>query len=670
MPDAAAKFWGPGGVPLATAPYAERASFRDNWVDRMSARAVGWLAASLRPRRLRDRAFIAEVIARSERLEGLSPDALSERARRLRAALLREGFTDAYLAEAFALVRWASARHLGMAQRPVQIFGARRLIRGAMLEMATGEGKTITAALAAGAAALAGLPVHVVTVNAYLAERDCEQLRPVYAALGLTSAHVVNGMADADRRAAYACDIVHAECKELCFDYLRDRLATGERRGAGRVVLGNHVGLAADAPPLMLRGLHFAIIDEADSVLIDEAKTPLIISAERPLPEAEARRLAEALQIARTLRVGEHFTLHPDLREIRLTPAGRRRVSEAGVPLGGLWRVERAREEAATQALTALHLFQCDRHYMLREDAVQIVDEYTGRAMPDRSWEAGLHQLIELKEGVPLTGTKTPVARITFQRFFRRYRRLSGMTGTGMEIAGEVWAEFDLATTPAPTHAPLRRRAWQPVLFGSAEARWQAVAHRVAEIAQGKGRPVLVGVRSVEASEVLSRLLDSAGVAHVVLNARQDADEAAIIARAGEPGAVTVATNMAGRGTDIKLDPVSLARGGLHVILTEFHESGRIDRQLVGRAGRQGDPGSWEAMVSLEDELFTRFAAAPTRLCRALTPRRGRAPRFARSVLRRLAQYRAERQGRLIRLAQGQADRETDRRMAFAGPPT
>jgi preprotein translocase subunit SecA len=665
MPETAVKFWGDCAAPQASAPYPERRAERDNWVDRFGARLLGSAAALLRPRRLQDHRFVRDVIARTARLEGLSRAETAERARRLRAAMLREGFTDAYLAEAFALTRRACQTHLGLAQRPVQIFAARRLIRGAMIEMATGEGKTVTAALAAAAAAMAGGPVHVITVNGYLAERDCTQLRPVYEALGLRCAFVVQGMDDAARRAAYAADIVHAECKELCFDYLRDRLSVGERRGAGRVVIGRFAGAAAGAP-LMLRGLHFAIIDEADSVLIDEAKTPLIISAEAPLPPEEAQRLGEALAISETLQKGRDYAVLADQREIRLTTAGRDAARQASRGLGSLWTVARAREEAVTQALSARHLFRRDRHYMVKDGTVQIVDEFTGRAMPDRSWEAGLHQLIELKEGLAPTGTKVPVARITFQRFFSRYRRLSGMTGTGMECAGEVWAGFSLRTTPVPTHATLRRTALPPRLFRTQPDRWRAVVTRAAALA-GAGRAVLIGTRSVAASETVSALLRETGLPHVVLNAQQDADEAAIVAAAGRAGTVTVATNMAGRGTDIALDGAVRAAGGLHVILTEFHESARIDRQLIGRCGRQGDPGSWEAVVALDDEVFTRFVPVMTRL---LTPlARGPGARPVLALLRRAAQARAERQGRSIRMAQLLAEREQERRLAFTGAP-
>jgi preprotein translocase subunit SecA len=344
--------------------------------------------------------------------------------------------------------------------------------------------------------------------------------------------------------------------------------------------------------------------------------------------------------------------------------------------LDGLWAVTRAREDRFMQALSALHSFERDTHYIVADDKVQIVDEYTGRIMPDRSWEGGLHQMIETKEGVPLSGRRTTIARITYQRFFRRYRRLAGMTGTGTEIAGELRAYFDLRTVKVPTHRPVRRQFLGLRLFRHAQAKWAAVVASALSLARppggGAGRPVLIGVRSVEDSERLSHLLDEAGLEHVVLNARQDAEEAGIIARAGEAGRVTVATNMAGRGTDIRLGPGVADAGGLHVILTEFHESSRIDRQLYGRAGRQGDLGSCEAIVSLEDDLFTRFApwgvALVRRLDARLSARHGEQVAPAHGHwLRFVAQQRAEMQHAATRRIQVAQDRDIDKSLAFAG---
>ncbi len=647
----------------------ERPETRPNAVDRLLVGKLAVLRARLTPRKLPRGGLPEAVISLGESFERVPDAILAARAASLRPRLLRDGFQPQHLCEAFALLRESTRRSLGLAQRPVQIYGAAVLLRGSLLEMATGEGKTITAALAAGTAALAGLHVHVVTVNDYLAERDCTELEPIFARLGLTVGLIVNGMPPRDRRAAYAADIVYVNNKEVTFDYLRDRLTLGERRSRPRAKLLAAVGRAdrmAAAAELIQRGLDFAIIDEADSVLIDEARTPLIISSEsgRPDDMADYNR---ALALAGSLQPGQHYEVNDRDRAARLTPSGRAEVARLSEGVGGLWAVRRAREERITQAISALRLFRRDEHYILVDDKVQIVDEFTGRVMPDRSWEAGLHQMIEAHEGVPLTGRRTTIARITYQRFFRRYRRLSGMTGTGVELTGELAAEYGLRTRRVATHRPVQRRFLHTRLFRTADDKWQAVIGSVAAMA-ARGRPVLIGVRSVRDSQTLSAALDAAGHAHVVLNARQDADEAAIVARAGQPGAITVATNMAGRGTDIKLGPGVAAAGGLHVILTEFHESSRIDRQLYGRAGRQGDPGSCEAVVSLDDELFVNYAATPRRLLAGLPHSRNGALWGAGAVLLRwIAQRRAERNNAEIRALNLRQDREQAKMLAFAG---
>lgn len=348
-------------------------------------------------------------------------------------------------------------------------------------------------------------------------------------------------------------------------------------------------------------------------------------------------------------------------RSVSLTDAGRERLSECARGLDGLWRVRRARDELARQALSALCLFENGRDYVVIEDKIQIVDEFTGRIMADRSWQGGLHQMIEAKEGVPVTGAKETLARITYQRFFRRYARLSGMTGTGRELAGEFRDTFALATVPIPTNRLRQRRHLGTRFFQDQDAKWEHVAARAAAL-HARGQPVLIGTRSVEASERAGAAIAARGVPHVVLNARQDGEEADIVARAGRRGAVTVATNIAGRGTDIKLGEGVAALGGLHVILTEYHESSRIDRQLFGRAGRQGDPGSTEAIVALDDELFTRFAPLVARIVRRMPL----GPLCA--LLRRIAQARAEAEHATTRAEQNEADRQFERALAFTGP--
>ncbi|RMG38492.1 MAG: translocase [Gammaproteobacteria bacterium] len=650
--------FGFGGARLGVSPYAELADPKNNAVDRWLDRLVGAIYSRAPFYRLRLRRFARRVIALEGRFAELSDDQLRESAWRLRPRLLRRRDDLEALAEAFALVREAGWRRLGKRLYPVQIMGALALYEGRMVEMATGEGKTLTAVPAAVVAALSGEPVHIVTVNDYLAARDAEINRPVFECFGLSCGVIDSDMEPEQRRQAYACDLTYVSNKNLCFDYLRDRISLRQRRSALRRRTFEYLQ-GGGAEPLLLRGLAFAIVDEADSVFVDEARTPLILSTTGDDPEA-ARIYPQALEIARQLTEGRDYRVDRMNREVTLEKASRRRLETLTADLEGLWRIRKAREELVRQALTALLLFENGHDYLVIDGKVQIVDEFTGRIMPDRSWQAGLHQMIEAKEGVEITGEKRTLARITYQRFFRRYLRLAGMTGTATELAGEFRDTFGLLTVRIPTHRPVRRRHHGSSYLRTAAARWDRVAERAARC-HAEGRPVLIGTRSVEASEQASAALSRRGLDHAVLNARQDEAEAEIIARAGEPGRITVATNMAGRGTDICLTEQVAARGGLHVILTEFHESGRIDRQLFGRCARQGDPGSVEAVVSLEDELFDRFAPRHLKLVRRLPLG------LLCGWMRRHAQARAEREHAITRREQTKLDRQLEQALGFSG---
>jgi len=540
------------------------------------------------------------------------------------------------------------------------------MLNRSLAEMETGEGKTITALLPAAAFALAGRRVHVITVNDYLASRDAEQLGPVYAALGLSVGLVVHGQSPAERRAAYGCDVTYCTNKELVFDYLRDRMALGRWRSHSRLLLDGLVQEGRAADRLLLRGLDVAVVDEADSVLIDEARTPLILSSAADADDS-GDMYAQALDLARRLDEGDHWRLTPQYRSVELTPDGRSALAQFADGQAGLWAVRRAREELAERALSALHLYQRDAHYIVADDKVQIVDEFTGRIMPDRTWEFGLHQMIEAKEGCTITGRRLTLARITYQRFFRRYGHLTGMTGTAAEVAGEFAGVYGLGVTRIPTNRPLRRSETGPRLFASSDARWAAVVSSARSV-RDTNRAVLIGTRSVEASERISGLLDAAGLPHRVLNARQDRQEAEIVAAAGQPGRITVATNMAGRGTDIRLDRQVREAGGLHVILTEYHEDARIDRQLYGRGGRQGDPGSHEAVASLDDELFSRFLPpALRRIASGAVSGSGEVPRALARPLIRQAQRAAERSNAVMRQETLASDLRLNDLLAFAG---
>jgi preprotein translocase subunit SecA len=599
-----------GPLSVAT-PYVEQADRRENRLDSALLHAWGRASPYLLSRLWRKQ--LDRLVRRAEdqekRLNVLPDEPLRQTADALRGRLSSANCNLGDIGLSFALAREAARRHTGMRHFRVQLLGGAAMMVGALAEMQTGEGKSLTALLPAVAAALSGRPVHIVTVNDYLARRDAELFRPVCNALGLTVGLIEHGQPPQDRQRAYACDVTYCTNKELVFDYLRDRLALGARRGRARLLVDDlfKTRLALQPQHLLLRGLHFAIVDEADSVLIDEARTPLILSGMPGEAENDAGLYETALDFARRLLPGEDFHLLAGQKAIRLTAHGEGRMAELTVGLQGLWAIRRAREELVQQALSALHFLRRDVQYIIADGKVQIVDEYTGRVMPDRSWERGLHQLIEAKENCAITERRHTLARITYQRFFRRYLHLCGMTGTAVETAGELRAVYGLRVVRIPTNRPLRRTNLGTQIFRTAAPKWNAVVDSV-NAATRQGRPVLIGTRSVDASEHVGELLHKAGLQRVILNARQDRQEAEIVAGAGQPGRVTVATNMAGRGTDIQLHPAVREAGGLHVILTEYHESRRIDRQLFGRAGRQGDPGSYESIVALDDELFQRFA--------------------------------------------------------------
>ncbi|MFD2180900.1 preprotein translocase subunit SecA [Rhodoplanes azumiensis] len=617
--------------------------------------------AGMRTRRLR--AVVAPAAAQAERLRMLGDDALRHEAlalrHRLRATMVPDRPPDTALtALAFALVREASGRILGMRHHDVQLVGAFAMVSGMIAEMDTGEGKTLTATLAAVTMALAGWPVHVVTVNDYLAKRDAETMMPLYGFFGLDVGVVVQGLAPEARRTAYACAVTYCTNKELAFDYLKDRLALGQARGALRLKLGP-LGGDDRAGKLLLRGLHFAIVDEADSVFVDEARTPLILSRQAS-SAAEARLYEQAIALARDLAEGHDFVRHAAERRLELTAAGRARVAAIARGLGGDWRGRANREGLALQALTALLTIDRDEHYIVRDGKVQMVDEYTGRIMPDRFWTDGLHQMIEIKEGCAISGRRVTLARMTYQRFFRRYRRLSGMTGTGREIAGELWRVYGLPVARIPTHKPSRRVVLPDTVLITAEERWAAIAQECRRLV-ARGVPVLIGTRSVAASEVMSRHLATAGIDHVVLSAAQDAAEAEIVAQAGQPGRVTVATNIAGRGTDIKIAESVKAAGGLHVIMSERHDARRIDRQLAGRCARQGEAGLFRAILSLDDAIL---AGSHLRWVRALARLGGPA---ARRIALRHAQKRAERLHARMRRDLLRNDESLDHALAFSG---
>jgi len=502
--------------------------------------------------------------------------------------LRRHGITPATLSAALAQVLRATEQTLGLRLHDTQLLAAALMLDQQLVEMATGEGKTLAMATAAAVAALAGVPVHLITANDYLAERDAQSLSALFHALGVSVAHIAPEHTPEQRRHIYTHDVVYATAKEVAFDHLRDSLA------------------ARQATPPLLRGLSLALIDEADSILLDEASVPLIISATTQHGAAQqAHRRAvwwQALHLARKLGQGGHagddgdFVVDPGRQSASLTLAGDQRIAGPAEALGGLWRRPRLRRELIGLALTALHALHRDQHYLVREGKVELLDTLTGRVAVGRVWSQGLHTLIELKEGCATSAPTETLAQITFQRFFRRYWRLGGLSGTLVEARAELQSLYGVQVVRVPERLPSQRQQGPTLVFGTAEQRWQAVAERAAEL-RAQGRPVLIGTDSVSDSEHLSAHLTQAGIAHAVLNARHDRDEARIIGQAGQAGRVPGATRLAGRGTGIPLDPTALAARPLHVIHCQRNESRRMDRQLAGRSGRQGQAGSTETWI-------------------------------------------------------------------------
>jgi len=615
----------------------------------------------------RSLAWIVDVVARRGReLEGFGAEALQAEAAELREQLSRSGFQKELVARSFALVRETSFRIKGMRHFPVQLMGGLALLTGNIAEMATGEGKTLTATLPACTAALAGLSVHVITVNDYLVQRDAELMEPVYKALGLSVGCIVQGMDPQQRAAAYRCDITYCNNKELVFDYLKDRITLGAMSSPAHLQLEKLYRKQPRSGRLLHRGLYFAIVDEADSVMADEARTPLIIAGQKSARFADVV-YQQAVNLAVLLRNPAEFTLAPSERRATLTEAGKLQLVALVRSLDAFWQVRPYREELATIALQALHCYTRDRQYLIDDGKIQIIDEFTGRVMPDRNWEGGLHQMIEAKEGCEITGSQETIARITYQRFFRRYLHLAGMTGTGAEVAKEMWLVYRLKSVRIPTNRPCLRRRLPDQIYPTREEKWEAIVAHIRAVHQQENRPLLVGTRSVEDSEHLSRLLDRAALPHVVLNARQDKHEAEIISRAGGLGQITIATNMAGRGTDIHLGEGVAARGGLHVILTECHEARRIDRQLFGRSARQGDPGSCVAILSLEDEVVGSLVENLPAIMRPLFAQGRRLPLWTRRLRVSLSQMSAERKHAAIRNETLRADRKLDQMLSFTG---
>ncbi len=522
----------------------------------------------------------------------------------LRAVFVRGRQDEEVVRRGFAAVREAARRETGESAYIVQLMGAMALYHGRVVQMLTGEGKTLTGSIAAPLLAWEHKHLHVLTVNDYLAKRDAESRAAIFARCGLRCGAIQQEQEPAERFGIYALPIVYGTPKQITADYLRDQIRMGQLTSAwsGRGMLGQE-GVGGHSSGPMVPGLRAGMVDEADAVLIDEGVVPLIIARSRGQDEM-ADVYKQAALIAAGLDPRTDFTVDFLRRRADLTRRGRERAIALAEGLSEpIWRAHRRAEELIRTALAARMCYHNGRQFQIVDGRVMIVDEYTGRFLLDRTWEHGLHQAVEAKEGLDITADRETLARMSFQRFFRSYRILSGMTGTAADATGEIESVYARKVMVIPTHRPIARRLLPARIFRTSEARWAAVVESIAQI-HAQGRPILVGARSITASEMLAGKLTARALPHHVLNANFDKEEAAIISRAGEAGSIVVATNMAGRGTDIKLDLKARRAGGLHVILTEMHGAQRIDRQFIGRAGRQGDPGSAQFFMSLEDELI------------------------------------------------------------------
>jgi preprotein translocase subunit SecA len=551
-------------------------------------------------------ALLEQITAQEPALQKESDAQLRKRSLSLRFRAKSGEKLDKMLPEAYALVREAAVRTLKMRHFDVQIIGGIALFYGNIAEMDTGEGKTLTATLPMYIQALVGKGSHLATVNDYLASRDAELMSPIYNMLGMSVGVIETQDASDKRRVAYASDITYGTAKEFGFDFLRDRLLLRRmgRQAGDFLGEGSSERWDASGEQPVQRGAHFSLVDEADSVLIDEARTPLIIGSlgdeAREQVEASFRWGAEH---APKFEEDEHYEYDHDKKKAELTAEGRQFMRALPEPdlLRSVGLVDLY--QYTERAVKVYRDYELNREYVVRDGEIVIVDEFTGRLAEGRKWRDGIHQAIEAKEEIEVTVPTGQAARITVQDLFLRYRHLAGMTGTARTAAREFRKIYKMRVIPIPTNRPVQRNRVPTRIFGTNDGKWEAIADEVVELYQ-QGRPVLVGTRSIDKSELLSGLLSDRGMKHQVLNANEVAKEADIVALAGQPGKVTVATNMAGRGTDIKLGEGVPEAGGLAVIITEMHDAARVDRQLCGRCGRQGDPGTYRFYVSLEDEIL------------------------------------------------------------------
>jgi len=548
-----------------------------------------------------------QVISIGETLQSFSESDLQQELDDVRYQLMRTGLEEKNIIQSFALIREFAARSIGYRHHNVQIQGAWVMINDGLAEMETGEGKTFTATLVAGTTALAGIPTHVMTANDYLAERDANNMESLYQRLNVSVGIAVSHFDEEKRKHAYDCDITYCTSQQVAFDYMRDRMVLKNQDSRLQKLLSQlpHTNLQ---PTLFLKGLCFAIVDEADSIFADDAINPLVIAKDNSNPEQE-KIYHQANIVASNLKPDIDFILQTNKNTILITEAGELTISEMVKEWTGLWKAKRRSLFLIDLALKARYVLNRDVDYLVKDNKIIIISENSGRQMVDRSWSLGLQQLVECKENCPMSGERETLSSLTYQRFFRRYIKLAAMTGTAKSIRKELKHIYQLEfVSIKPFKSVIRQYAGCRIFF-SDEEKWKYCLSKIRSLHE-MGRPILIGCRTVAFSNHVSGLLQHENLDHRVLNALQDEDEAQKISLAGELGAITVVTNMAGRGTDIELTAQSKELGGLHVMVVEPNDNRRIDRQLVGRCARQGDPGSYEVVFSLDNEWFRRFYPA------------------------------------------------------------
>lgn len=545
--------------------------------------------------------------------------------------------------QAMAGICEAVRRVFGFKPHREQIMGAFAILKGAVAEMATGEGKTLTANLSAITAAWRGMPVHVVTANDYLAARDCELGQKLFAKCGVTAAFVTGDVPPDRRSAAYGHDIVYTTARDMLADHLRDDLVLAGKVGRIKHALAPALNAGkVKASGIVMRGAYQVIVDEADSVLIDEAVTPLIISEQKP-DDLLASAAVKAVDLARNLEISIDYLVNTELRSVELTPAGRINVARMVLDAGPFWQRRDRAEELVNTALYSMHMMALNKHYLIEEGKVVLIDELTGRLARERTLSLGVQQVLEAALDLDISDPSSVRARLSFQRYFQRLPRIGGMTGTAHESKTELGKVYGLGIVQVPTHQPSKRKAIGYQIFGYDEEKLSQIV-KDTKLLSHQGRAILIGVKSVLTSQNLATIFtaEAPDLPFKILNAVNDTEENTIIARAGQSGMVTIATNMAGRGTDIKIPKDVVKCGGLHVIIAETNDFSRIDRQLIGRCARQGDPGSYERYVALDEDVVTRFLPTIVRRIWAVSFRIKFATQTVACLMLFLAQRRAE----------------------------